>query len=224
MGGHLPAVGRGTDDVPKRMSSRRPHNGNGGAFGGTLLSIMDLVRNDHCCLVAEIHYPLDPIPGGATPGSHDNLSQRNLVVIESDNPGSTATHTVQSTFEIKPSVVPILVPQAFGTFVQAPDPAPNAGRRAVANPADLPAALPDAAVAHHHHQPAPGGAAHALVAAQPPAVAVVNRPRRQPDELMIRWNNLSARQPREPLRARHRCPAGRRGRGRAQRPARARRA
>ena len=169
-----------------------PHNGNGGTFGGTLLSIQDLVRNDHCCLVAEIHYPLDPIPGGATPGSHDNLSQRNLVVIESDNPGSTATHTVQSTFEIKPSVVPIQVAQAFGTFVQAPDPAPNAGRRAVANPADLPAALPAAAAAHHHHQPAAGGAPQpmpALVAAQP-AAAAVNRPRRQADELMIRWNNL----------------------------------
>jgi hypothetical protein len=170
-----------------------PHNGNAGAFGGTLLSIQELVRNDHCCLVAEIHFPLDPIPGGATPGSHDNLSQRNLVVCESDNPGSTATHTVQSTFEIKPSVVPILVPQAFGAFVQAPDPAPNAGRPVVAKPADLPAALPDAAEPQHHHQPVAARAAqpmHAVVAAQPVEVAVVNRPRRQADELMIRWNNL----------------------------------
>jgi hypothetical protein len=97
-----------------------PHNGGGGAFGGSLLSIQQLVRNDHCCLVAEIHYPLNPISNGATPGSHDNLSQRNLVVVESDNPGSTATHTVQSTFEIKPSAIPLIVPQAFGFLPQPP--------------------------------------------------------------------------------------------------------
>lgn len=169
-----------------------PHNGSGGAFGGSLVSIQDLVRNDHCCLVAEIHYPPDPINAGATPGSHDNLSQRNLVVVESDNPGSAATHTVQSTFEIKPSAVPIQVPQAFGTFVQAPDPVPHAGRRAVVNPAELPAALPDAAAVHDRPRPEVRDAqpAHALAAAPPQAVAAVKRPRRQPDELMIRWNNL----------------------------------
>lgn len=97
-----------------------PHNGSGGPFAGSLLSIQQLVRNTHCCLVAEIHYPLDPIPNGATPGSHDNLSQRNLVIVESDNPGTTATHTVQSTFEIKPSSIPIVVPQAFGFLPQGP--------------------------------------------------------------------------------------------------------
>jgi hypothetical protein len=95
------------------------HNGSGGPFGGTLLSVQQLVRNTHACVVAEIHYPLDPIPNGATPGSHDNLSQRNLVVVESDNPGTAATHTVQSTFEIKPSAIPIAVPQAFGHLLQA---------------------------------------------------------------------------------------------------------
>jgi hypothetical protein len=160
-----------------------PHNGNGEAFGGSLLSIQELVRNDHCCLVAEIHHPLDPIPAGATPGSHDNLSQRNLVVVESDNPGSPATHTVQSTFEIKPSVVPIQVPQAFGTFVQAPPPVLNARPDVAVNPATLPAAHPavTAVVAQPH--------AHATDAV--PAVTVqAKRPRRECDELMIRWNNL----------------------------------
>jgi len=103
-----------------RFPLNLPHNGNGGPFSGTLLSIQQLTRNTHCCLVAEIHYPLDPIPNGATPGSHDNLSQRNLVIVESDNPGAAATHTVQSTFEIKPSVVPIAIPQAFGYLPQAP--------------------------------------------------------------------------------------------------------
>jgi hypothetical protein len=102
-----------------RFPLNPPHSGINGPFNGTLLSIQELVRNDHCCLVAEVHYPLDPIPVGATPGSHDNLSQRNLVVTESDNPGTTATHTVQSTFEIKPSRAPLVTPTAFG-------PAPNA--------------------------------------------------------------------------------------------------
>ena len=180
-----------------RFPLNPPHNGSGGPFGGSLLSVMDLVRNDHCCLVAEIHYPLDPIPAGATPGSHDNLSQRNLVVVESDNPGSAATHTVQSTFELKPSVVPIQVPQAFGAFVQAQQPAAargGRGGRVQVNPADLPPARPEAiGVGHHghhdHHAPlAHVAAAHA--AAQPAAAAAAVRPRREPDELMIRWNNL----------------------------------
>jgi hypothetical protein len=126
------------------------HNGSGGPFSGTLLSVQQLIRNHHCCLVAEVHHPLDPIPNGATPGSHDNLSQRNLVVVESSNPGSAATHTVQSTFEIRPSPVKLDVPQAFG---------------------DL--------------QLQPAGHAIAAVAALPAA-----RPRLEPDELMIRWNNL----------------------------------
>jgi hypothetical protein len=97
-----------------RFPSNPPHNGNGGAFGGTLLSIQQHMRNHHLCLVAEVHYINDLIPGGATPGSHENLSQRNLVVVESGNPGNAATHTVQTTFEIKPSPVALAVPTAFG--------------------------------------------------------------------------------------------------------------
>lgn len=91
-----------------------PHNGNGGAFSGTLLSLQQLMRNHHLCLVAEVHYINDLIPAGATPGSHENLAQRNLVVVESDNPGNAAAHTVQSTFEIKPSAVSLQLPPAFG--------------------------------------------------------------------------------------------------------------
>ncbi len=159
-----------------------PHNGNGGAFGGTLLSVQQLIRNDHCCLVAEIHYPLDPIPNGATPGSHDNLSQRNLVIVESDNPGSTATHTVQSTFEIKPSAIPLVVPQAFGAIPQAPAVAAGPAALAIA-----PAALPAAVAA------LPGA-----VAGRPPGMGVLpaavaelpGRRRVEADELMIRWHNL----------------------------------
>ncbi|MEU2032596.1 galactose oxidase-like domain-containing protein [Nocardia amamiensis] len=140
-----------------------PHNGSGDPFSGTLLSIQQLVRNHHCCLVAEIHYPLDPIPNGATPGSNDNLSQRNIVVVDSDNPG--AAHTVQSTFEIKPSVVPVRVPQAFGAFQDVPPPQQGP-----------PPALPGVRGA----SPAATGIARDTFVAQ----------RIDNDELMIRWHNL----------------------------------
>lgn len=113
------------------------HNGSGGPFGGSLLSIQELVRNHHCCLVAEVHYVNDLIPSGATPGSHENLAQRNLVVVESDNPGGTASHTVQTTFEIKPSPVPLNAEPVFGHGAVFPEvfaKAPPAARQRV--PAD----------------------------------------------------------------------------------------
>ena len=65
-------------------------------------SIQQLVHYNHQCLVAEIYYNQDdPISQLATPASSDNLAQRNLMIDWSDNPGGTATHTVQHTFEIK---------------------------------------------------------------------------------------------------------------------------
>jgi Domain of unknown function (DUF1929) len=73
-----------------------------------LRSIMELIRGVHQCLVAEVHFDPDGdnigmIPPNATPGSSDKLSQRNLAIVESDNPGNADTHTIQHTFEIKPS-------------------------------------------------------------------------------------------------------------------------
>ena len=56
-------------------------------------------------MVAEIHYELDPIVGGATPGSSDNLAQRNIIFDFSDNPGSFAAHLVHHTFELEPSPI-----------------------------------------------------------------------------------------------------------------------
>ncbi|MCC2647274.1 MAG: hypothetical protein K0R16_77 [Nitrososphaeraceae archaeon] len=164
-----------------------PHNGNGGPFVGTLLSIQQLVRNHHCCLAAEIHYPLDPIPNGATPGSHDNLSQRNIIVVDSDNPGSAATHTVQSTFELKPSIVPIIVPQAFGFFQDVPN-LPHQPLAALQdNFADKFSADVSVEDIHPNHpQPSTDLVSDdAIVAA-----AAVSRPRIENDELMIRWHDL----------------------------------
>jgi hypothetical protein len=45
----------------------------------------------------------DAIPNGATPASSDRLAQRNLAIVESDNPGTPATHVVQHTLLVKPS-------------------------------------------------------------------------------------------------------------------------
>ncbi|RZI40498.1 hypothetical protein EGT07_22925 [Herbaspirillum sp. HC18] len=81
------------------------HPAGDGPFGNRL-AISQLVRGHHLCLVAEIYFQpggTDPIPPGATPASSDRLAQRNLAVVESDNPGNAATHTVQHTLRVRPS-------------------------------------------------------------------------------------------------------------------------
>jgi hypothetical protein len=74
-----------------------------GPFSSGLESIPRLLRSAHCCLVAEVDFGANWLQDGDSPASNDSLSQRNLAVIGSDNPGSPATHTVLHTFEIKPS-------------------------------------------------------------------------------------------------------------------------
>jgi Zinc carboxypeptidase len=81
--------------------------GNDGPFSSRV-SIIQLVRGIHQCMVAEIRFQpgaTDPISFGATPGSSSRLSQRNLAIVESDNPGTINSHTVQHTFLLKPSQV-----------------------------------------------------------------------------------------------------------------------
>lgn len=82
---------------------RFPLAGGVGPFSSGMRSIQELVRGRHQCLVAELVFPLDPIEEGASPGGNDNLSQRNLVVVESDNPGNRSSHTVSHTFELRPT-------------------------------------------------------------------------------------------------------------------------
>jgi hypothetical protein len=65
---------------------------------GTLLTIQQIIRGLHQCLVAEIAYDQDPISPGVSPGSSDKLAQRNLAIVESDNPGSLASHRIPHTF------------------------------------------------------------------------------------------------------------------------------
>lgn len=87
-------------DVP-RYHERPNANGVGGS--GPLWTLQEHIRGQHQCLAAEVYFPEDPIPPGATPGDNDNLAQRNLMVVDSDNPGNAASHTVQHTFELRPS-------------------------------------------------------------------------------------------------------------------------
>lgn len=75
-----------------------------GGFSGVppsqMRSIRDLLIGQHQCMILEIYYPLDPIPAGSTPGTSDNLSQRNLLILRTANPGSEITRTVQHSFNI----------------------------------------------------------------------------------------------------------------------------
>jgi murein tripeptide amidase MpaA len=82
-------------------------SGNDGPFTGRI-PIPQLIRGIHTCMAAEVRYQpgaVDPISNGATPASSDRLAQRNLSIVESDNPGTAATHTVQHTLLIKPSKI-----------------------------------------------------------------------------------------------------------------------
>jgi hypothetical protein len=92
-----------------------------------LPAIRNLIRGPHQCMVAEIHFPPGgPIPPGATPANNDQLSQRNLAIVASDNPGVPAAHTVAHTFELirsqtlAPLQAPILV-RAFSRVDYPPD-------------------------------------------------------------------------------------------------------
>ncbi|MGL5816777.1 MAG: galactose oxidase-like domain-containing protein [Phycicoccus sp.] len=67
--------------------------------------IQELFRSPHHCLVAEVFFGPDPTRPGSTPATSDNLSQRNLVVLHSDNPGAAGSRRVVHPFELRPSAV-----------------------------------------------------------------------------------------------------------------------
>jgi hypothetical protein len=75
-----------------------------GPWSSNRKSIQELLRNAHQCLVAEIAFDPDPIPAGATPGSSDNLAQRNLSIVDSANPGRDGSRRVATTFDLRPTV------------------------------------------------------------------------------------------------------------------------
>lgn len=71
-----------------------------GPFAGSLYSVRDLLEDHHQCMVVELLHAGDPTVGGATPGTSDNLAQRNLLIVQTANPGSAITRTVQHAFNI----------------------------------------------------------------------------------------------------------------------------
>ncbi len=72
----------------------------GGFSTGEVQPIRTLMRDAHQCLVVEINYDGDPTQPSATPANSDNLAQRNLVILTTDNPGHELTHQVQHSFEL----------------------------------------------------------------------------------------------------------------------------
>lgn len=91
-----------------QLENRFPEHPSGlGPYTSGLKSIQQLLRGRHQCLVAEVNFDGQVIAEGRSPGGDDWLSQRNLVVVESDNPGGPASHTVTHTFTVKPSRSPV---------------------------------------------------------------------------------------------------------------------
>ena len=80
------------------------NSGDGPYMPANMRSVQNTIRGVHQCLAVELYFPADPISQGDTPASNDNLSQRNLAIVESDNPGSPGSRTIVHTFEIKPSL------------------------------------------------------------------------------------------------------------------------
>ena len=96
--------------LPVRLVGPNPANLPDGPFQnmGPLLSIQQLVRSEHQCLLAEIAFDPDPIPGGADPSNSDKLAQRNLTFVNVPNPGLIDSRRAPQTFEIRPT--PIYLP------------------------------------------------------------------------------------------------------------------
>lgn len=88
---------------PERRFPRHPGPNDGPYAPADAVSITELVHGRHQCLVAELEFPPDPTPPLANPATDDNLSQRNLAIEGSDNPGGRPSHIVPLTFDITPT-------------------------------------------------------------------------------------------------------------------------
>jgi hypothetical protein len=88
--------------VPKTPPALPPNSA--GAFSAAQLqTVMAAVKDVHQCVVFEISYDDDSAQVGQTPASSDKLAQRNLVIVQSDNPGEPASHRIPHTFDIRPT-------------------------------------------------------------------------------------------------------------------------
>ena len=90
---------------PPRLVGGNMANVPYGPYNGfaPLVSIQQLVRSRHQCLLAEISFDPDPIRIGADPSTSDKLAQRNLAFVNVPNPGVEPSRIAPQTFEIKPS-------------------------------------------------------------------------------------------------------------------------
>ena len=93
--------------LPVRLVGPNPANLPDGPFQnmGPLLSIQQLVRSEHQCLLAEIAFDPDPIKANADPSNSDKLAQRNLTFVNVPNPGLIDSRRAPQTFEIRPTPV-----------------------------------------------------------------------------------------------------------------------
>ncbi|HEX2209100.1 MAG TPA: galactose oxidase early set domain-containing protein [Longimicrobium sp.] len=91
-------------------------SGNGPWEADACQPVQSFFRSPHQCMVAEVYFEDDPTAPGETPGSSDNLSQRNLLFLHSDNPGGPDSHHVLHPFEVKPSTLPKLALAAAGAL------------------------------------------------------------------------------------------------------------
>ncbi len=90
---------------PPRMVGGNPADIPDGPFDtfNPLVSIQQLVRSQHQCLIAEIAFDPDPIPANADPSTSDKLAQRNLAFVPVPNPGVDPSRVAPQTLEIRPS-------------------------------------------------------------------------------------------------------------------------
>ncbi len=91
---------------PRLVGAPAPSDIPDGPFNGfsQLVSIQQLVRSQHQCLLAEVSFDPDPIPSNADPSISDKLAQRNLAFVNVPNPGIEASRIAPQTFEIRPTL------------------------------------------------------------------------------------------------------------------------
>ncbi len=82
--------------------------GNGPWLETNCQPIRDFFRSPHHCLVAEVFFEPDLTAPGKTPSTSDNISQRNLALLNAENPGSAGGRHVVHPFEISRSRLPSL--------------------------------------------------------------------------------------------------------------------
>jgi hypothetical protein len=86
-------------DSSRLPSTRISANPDGPFASGDLQPIRSTLFDAHCCMVVEVKYDDDPANTGDTTASSDKLSQRNLAIVQTDNPGAPITHVVEHSFQ-----------------------------------------------------------------------------------------------------------------------------